>query len=139
MSLSPFSILFQKLINPQAIVDGDPPDLPEEGYSPQARDFVRSCLHKIPKFRPTYSMLLSHPWLLSLSKPQTITEDDEDEEMPDDLGKELQSERGTEDQEVADWVRDALGRKREGSVKESMKPALHKAPLDSVSPIASPG
>jgi mitogen-activated protein kinase kinase len=135
----PFSILFQKLINPQAIVDGDPPDLPEEGYSPQARDFVRSCLHKIPKFRPTYSMLLSHPWLLSLSKPQTITEDDEDEEMPDDLGNQLQSERGTEDQEVADWVRDALGRKREGSMKEAMKPALHKAPLDSVSPIASPG
>ncbi|KLU90643.1 hypothetical protein MAPG_10495 [Magnaporthiopsis poae ATCC 64411] len=32
-----------------AIVEGDPPDLPAEGYSATARDFVRSCLNKEPQ------------------------------------------------------------------------------------------
>jgi len=116
-------------------VDGDPPDLPEEGYSLLARDFVHGCLNKIPKLRPTYSMLLQHGWLAPLSKPPAITEEDENEE-----GEALNIEtQGTEDEEVADWVKNALERKRNGLMGESQKPALHAAPLDSLSPATSPG
>lgn len=39
-----------------AIVEGEPPDLPEDGFSEAARDFARGCLNKIPKLRPTYPM-----------------------------------------------------------------------------------
>lgn len=128
-----------------AIVNGDPPDLPEEGYSPLARDFVRGCLNKIPKLRPTYSMLLNHGWLASLSKPATISEVDEDlEEDMASLGLEdgnISAHAGkpnSYDKEVADWVKDALERKRSGKMGVAAKPALHAAPLDTVSPIASP-
>lgn len=117
-----------------AIVDGDPPDLPEEGYSPLARDFVRGCLNKIPKMRPTYSALLAHPWLASLSKPQAIVEEDEDGEEG-----EVEMEQqyaGTEDNEVADWVKNAMERKRNGLMGVAAKPALHAAPLNS--PLSSP-
>ncbi len=47
----------------QAICDGDPPDLPAEVYSEEARDFVRQCLNKSPALRPSYAVLLNHPWL----------------------------------------------------------------------------
>lgn len=118
-----------------AIVEGDPPDLPVEGYSELARDFVRGCLNKIPKLRPTYGMLLQHGWLAGLSKPMTIAEEDEDAEDGGqvDLGK-----SGTEDEEVATWVKNALERKKNGLMGESQKPALHAAPLDTVSPVVSP-
>lgn len=118
-----------------AIVDGDPPDLPEEGYSPQARDFVRGCLNKIPKLRPNHAMLLQHSWLAPLSKPETITEADEEE---DGAGMDMVS-HGTEDPEVAEWLKIALDRKKRGLMGESQKPALHAAPLDSMSPMSSPG
>ncbi len=125
----------------QAIVDGDPPDLPVEGYSDLARDFVHGCLNKIPKLRPTYSMLLQHGWLADLSKPVTISEEDEDAEMDDTTGtnggepkKEMGAGRGTEDEEVAEWVKNALERKKNGLMGESVKPALHAAPLDGISP-----
>lgn len=47
----------------QAIVHGDPPELPydDEGgrtYSDAARDFVARCLHKVPSMRATYAELL---------------------------------------------------------------------------------
>jgi len=113
-----------------AIVDGEPPDLPEEGYSPLARDFVRGCLNKIPKLRPTYGMLLQHGWLAPLSKPKPIFEDEE--------GTGNVVSGSTEDEEVGEWVKIAMQRKKEGKMGESMKPALHAAPLDSVSPAASP-
>lgn len=130
-----------------AIVDGDPPDLPEEGYSVAARDFVKGCLNKIPKLRPTYSALLAHPWLAELSKPVTISE--EDEELAEvnaettytgGVGDEkvMGAGRGTEDAEVAEWVKNALERKKKGLMGEAAKPALHAAPLDTVSPAASP-
>lgn len=118
-------------------MDGDPPDLPAEGYSELARDFVHGCLNKIPKLRPTYSMLLQHGFLADLSKPKTISEEAEDEEAAEsgaDLGT-----SGTEDAEVAAWVKHAMERKKKGLMGESLKPALHNAPLDSVSPISSPG
>ncbi|KAJ6443827.1 dual specificity mitogen-activated protein kinase kinase dSOR1 [Purpureocillium lavendulum] len=126
----------------QAIVEGDPPDLPSEGFSDVARDFVQSCLHKIPKKRPTYAMLLQHPWLKSFSKPQTITEEAEEgeeaEKVAEAVGK-IQLGGGTEDDEVADWVKGVLKRKQEGTgTGGPSRPALHAAPLDSVSPIGSP-
>ncbi|OBT93897.1 hypothetical protein VE01_08195 [Pseudogymnoascus verrucosus] len=141
-----------------AIVDGEPPDLPAEGYSDITRDFVRGCLHKIPKLRPTYSMLLQHPWLADLSKPDVISEEDDDEVAEEDSaadsaadgvtdGTTAASTNGTTttksssstsedpayDDEVAQWVKSALERKASGLMGSSAKPALHAAPLDSVS------
>ncbi len=127
----------------QAIVDGEPPDLPEEGYSVAARDFVKGCLNKIPKLRPTYSALLAHPWLADLSKPATISEEDEDMAEANaettytgGVGEQkmMGAGRGTEDAEVAEWVKNALERKKQGLLGESKKPALHAAPLDRVNP-----
>ncbi|OBT79944.1 STE/STE7 protein kinase [Pseudogymnoascus sp. 05NY08] len=127
-----------------AIVDGDPPDLPAEGFSDITRDFVRGCLHKIPKLRPTYSMLLQHPWLAGLSKPDVISEEDEmaEEDSAADGDGPAASTNGTDsadpayDDEVAQWVKTALERKASGLMGSSAKPALHAAPLDSVSPPA---
>ena len=123
-------------------MDGEPPDLPEEGFSPLARDFVRGCLNKIPKLRPTYSMLLQHGWLAELSKPTTISEEDEDEDAAEAHGSgehTYHASRGTEDEEVAAWVKNAIERKKSGLIAESQKPALHAAPLDSMSPSVIPG
>jgi len=36
------------------------------------------------------------------------------------------------DQEVADWVKGAIEKKRRGQMKNAEKPALHAAPLDAV-------
>ncbi|GAB7359829.1 hypothetical protein MBLNU230_g7360t1 [Neophaeotheca triangularis] len=63
----------------QAIVDGDPPDLPVDEFSEAAHNFVAGCLNKIPKLRPTYAMLLQHAWLAPMQKPDTISEGDEEE------------------------------------------------------------
>ncbi|KAF1980024.1 kinase-like protein [Bimuria novae-zelandiae CBS 107.79] len=125
-----------------AIVDGDPPDLPDEGYSEAARNFVHGCLNKIPKLRPTYAMLLQHAWLAPLIKPQTITEEEEEEVAaavaaePDAAAGSKGSSEPIEavyDQEVADWVKAAIERRRQGKLGVSAKPALHAAPLDAVS------
>ncbi|KAG0633478.1 kinase-like domain-containing protein [Tuber brumale] len=114
-----------------AIVDGEPPDLPEKGFSPEARDFVRGCLNKIPNLRPTYAMLLRHPWLSEFTHPATISEEDEEVQYP-----------GTPptikgDNEVAEWVMGAIANRKariesDGKGPESGKPALHAAPLDVV-------
>ena len=47
-----------------AIVDGTPPSLPEDRFSPAARSFVNACLNKVPDNRPAYAKLLAHPWLV---------------------------------------------------------------------------
>jgi mitogen-activated protein kinase kinase len=125
-----------------AIVEGEPPGLPETGYSDVAKDFVRGCLNKVPKLRPTYAMLLNHAWLKPLTKPQTITEEAEEgeeaEQVAEAVGK-LDLNSGTHDQEVAEWVKSVLQRKKEDKEgHDSSRPALHAAPLDSVSPLASP-
>lgn len=122
-------------------MDGPPPDLPDEGFSPQARDFVRRTLHKIPKMRPTYAALLQHPWLAEMQTTQTITEEEEPEE-----GEEA-PERSVEQQqpatpvtsgfpEVSEWVIEQL-KKREEKLREGgrwggAKPALHSVALDKV-------
>lgn len=41
-----------------AIVHGDPPELPEDRYSDDAKDFVARCLHRVPEMRATYAQLL---------------------------------------------------------------------------------
>ncbi|KAI9766922.1 MAG: hypothetical protein M1840_006219 [Geoglossum simile] len=113
-----------------AIVDGDPPDLPRGEFSEAARDFVRGCLNKIPKLRPTYAMLLRHAWLSELMKPPAIFETDEDGET--DTPSEC-SPDGTVDKEVAEWVVSAIERRKSGLMGKKEKPALHAAPLDSMS------
>jgi mitogen-activated protein kinase kinase len=138
-------------------VDGEPPDLPEEGYSDAARNFVSGCLNKIPNLRPTYAMLLQHAWLAPLVKPPTITEEDEDEAEAEaeaaaaataaakvlngtDEAAQAISQASPEpveivfDKEVADWVKDAIEKRKKGTLgKGAQKPALHAAPLDAVS------
>jgi mitogen-activated protein kinase kinase len=118
-------------------VDGTPPDLPDDKFSPEAIEFVRGCLNKIPKLRPTYAMLLRHGWVAPLLKPPTISEDEEAEkaaEAGDDVspGGMSNGAPSTADKEVAAWVKDAIERKRQGKLKEVKKPALHGAPLDAV-------
>jgi mitogen-activated protein kinase kinase len=126
----------------QAIVDGEPPDLPDEGFSDASRNFVRGCLNKIPNSRPTYAMLLQHPWLAPLIKPETITEEDEDEVIAaeeaqadaaaGDVGSPEPSD-DVVDKEVADWVKDAIDKRKRGVLGKGVpKPALHAAPLDAV-------
>lgn len=90
-------------------------------------------------------MLLQHAWLAPLAKPETITEEDEDEvaeaanaEVGDaagDKGAPVPIEQVV-DQEVADWVKGAIEKRKKGTLKKSEKPALHAAPLDTVQ---SPG
>jgi serine/threonine protein kinase len=135
--LHPYIYFLLLIDHVQAIVDGDPPDLPAEGYSEAARDFVRGCLHKIPKMRPTYAMLLRHAWLAPLMKPPTISED-EAAEAAAEAGTDTPSAGETSfhpetaDKEVADWVCAAFDRKLSGQMGKSKKPALHAAPLDAV-------
>lgn len=84
-------------------------------------------------------MLLQHAWLAPLLKPQTIEEEDEEEAENGGSaasGKADGSEAGVVDKEVADWVKEALERRRQGKMGKKEKPALHAAPLDAV---ASPG
>lgn len=140
----------------QAIVDGDPPDLPAEGYCDAARDFVRSCLHKVPKLRPTYAMLVRHPWLAPLLQPPSIAEEDEEETTPTQSSTfspiatasspetfpSIAIPGGipgigaggatTADKEVAAWVLAAMERRRLGKMGGSAKPALHQVALDAV-------
>jgi len=148
-----------RLTRIQAIVDGDPPDLPKQGFSGAARDFVRGCLNKIANLRPTYAMLLQHTWLAPLSKPTTITEEDEEaistpvselgnwsdteaissvpEKCEGDINKSLKLPDDVVDREVSEWVLQALEKRRLGKLAKAEKPALHAAPLDAVSsPIA---
>ncbi|TQN65931.1 Protein kinase wis1 [Colletotrichum shisoi] len=124
-----------------AIVEGEPPGLPDEGFSSTAHDFVRRCLNKIPKDRPTYAALLQHPWMARFSKIETIAEEveegEEAEAVAETVGK-LSLSSGTDDEEVAEWVKSVLERKRSGLVAPASRPALHAAPLDTVSPSANP-
>lgn len=86
-------------------------------------------------------MLLQHGWLSPLDKPATISEEDEEESEKD--GNEIKNveveSSTTEDKEVAEWVLAALEQRKNGQMKDSKKPALHAAPLDSISPVTSPG
>jgi len=129
-----------------AIVNGDPPDLPQDGFSDISRNFVHGCLNKIPKLRPTYAMLLQHAWLAPLVKPAAIMEEEEDEDgevisptgtghggvMDDRLPSDVV------DPEVGLWVLQTLEAKRAGKLAKSEKPALHAVALDAVKGAQSP-
>lgn len=74
-------------------------------------------------------------------KPPTIQEEEEGEasaETSGDVIADMEPLPLTADKEVANWVRDALERKRTGKMASAEKPALHAAPLDAVptSPLA---
>ncbi|KAI0802483.1 kinase-like domain-containing protein [Xylaria sp. FL0064] len=123
-----------------AIVDGDPPDLPDT-YSQTARKFVHGCLNKSPKLRPTYQALLASEWLKELTKPETIAEEDEEVQENDASAEAVAgaaesvdiSHSGTEDAEIAAWVKEVLEKKATGRYGEAdAKPALHTAQLDAV-------
>lgn len=91
-------------------------------------------------------MLLQHAWLAPLVKPTTITEEDEDaeaaaeaaaaagEDIPEPnseaLSQPVADEGGLVDREVGEWVMEALRKKKEGTLGQHAKPALHAAPLD---------
>ncbi|KAG6918538.1 hypothetical protein DXG01_013628 [Tephrocybe rancida] len=78
-----------------AIVHGDPPDLPEDRYSTDARDWVARCLAKKPEDRATYQELLDHPFLVA------------------DAAREV---------DVVEWVRDAIEYKVSKLAKERETP-----------------
>ncbi|KAL5338530.1 kinase-like domain-containing protein [Aspergillus crustosus] len=124
-----FNNIFSQL---HAIVHGDPPTLPET-YSEDAHSFVNACLDKTPKNRPSYAMLLRHPWLSSLMKPPTDPNDLDVQTLSLADGA---SSGGalpvTDDQEVADWVKGRLARRQNGLHKDADKPALHAVALDAV-------
>ena len=108
---------------------------------------MHGCLNKVPKLRPTYQALLASEWLKDLTKPETITEEDEEaaeneasaEAVAGAAGKLDLSHSSTEDEEVATWVKDVLEKKENGQYGETEgQPALHHAPFDAMSPLASP-
>ncbi len=109
-------------------MDGEPPDLPAEGFSSTARDFVRRCLNKVPKLRPTYAMLLRHAWISPLMKPPSISEEEEEYEGCS-AGPDFENPE-TADKEVSKWVLEAMERRRGGTMGKQEKPALHTAPLN---------
>lgn len=96
---------------------------------------MKGCLNKVPKLRPTYAALLRHAWLTPLTKPPTISEDEEAEKLAEagaELDGELEPLPFTADKEVAAWVKESLERKKAGKLVINEKPALHAAPLDAV-------
>lgn len=107
---------------------------------------MAGCLHKIPKLRLTYAMLLQHAWLAPVAKPATIVEADEEAaEKAAETGQDMEvgdvpgtSGAQADDAEVAEWANGAIERRRSGGVGKKVQPALHAAPLDSVvSPAAT--
>lgn len=78
-------------------------------------------------------MLLRHPWLAPLLKPPTISEEDED--APPAEGESAgggSSDPLVLDKEIAGWVRNAMEKRKNGTMGKKSKPALHAAPLDAV-------
>ncbi|KAJ5309274.1 hypothetical protein N7508_004653 [Penicillium antarcticum] len=125
-----FNNIFSQL---HAIVHGDPPTLPTAGFSEEAHAFVRACLDKNPKSRPSYNMLLRHPWLAPLMQPPTESADEQDlSDTPDSGSGENGSSSMTEDKEVAEWVNKQIKLREEGLLRVTEKPALHAVALDQV-------
>ncbi|BCS26153.1 mitogen-activated protein kinase kinase PBS2 [Aspergillus puulaauensis] len=125
-----FNNIFSQL---HAIVHGDAPGLPESEYSDDAHSFVNACLDKNPQNRPSYNMLLRHPWLSSLMQPPSEPSNTDIPSMS--LADGTSGENTpplTDDQEVADWVRDRLEKRQNGLSKDADRPALHAVALDAV-------
>ncbi|RDW90206.1 mitogen-activated protein kinase kinase PBS2 [Aspergillus mulundensis] len=125
-----FNNIFSQL---HAIVHGEAPGLPESEYSEDAHSFVKACLDKNPQKRPSYNMLLRHPWLSSLMQPPTESTNTDVPSMSLADGASGESTPPvTDDQEVADWVKERLEKRLNGSAKDADKPALHAVALDAV-------
>jgi len=88
-------------------------------------------------------MLLQHEWLKLLSKPMTIAEEDEEDiggditsetldKSESDMNKDLKPSEIVVDQEVAEWVLQAIEKRKSGKLAKVVQPALHAAPLDAV-------
>ncbi|KAJ5211014.1 hypothetical protein N7491_010830 [Penicillium cf. griseofulvum] len=122
-----FNNIFSQL---HAIVHGDPPTLPE-GFSEEAHALVRACLDKNPKNRPTYDMLLRHPWLSPLMQPPTESADG-NAPLPEESASGDAVSAITEDKEVAEWVKKQMQLKEDGLLHVFEKPALHAVALDKV-------
>lgn len=110
-----------------AIVDGDPPSLPEDKFSPEARDFVDQCLNKVPKLRPSYSKLLAHPWLQKY-RNQKI-------DMGDFVQNALNKKESNNGNNIGDSSAvgngDAVGESNSNdSSSSSARPALHNGRRD---------
>ncbi|KAJ5879893.1 hypothetical protein N7455_003358 [Penicillium solitum] len=130
-----FNNIFSQL---HAIVHGDPPTLPD-GFSSEAHAFVRACLDKNPKNRPTYNMLLRHPWLAPLMQPPTESGGDSAPPPEEPSSGDAASSAITADEEVAEWVKTQMKRKEDGLLHISEKPALHAVALDQVGTGSSGG
>lgn len=116
----------------KAIVHGDPPTLPDTGYSEEAHAFVRACLDKNPNKRPSYNALIRHPWLEPLMRPPTEdAEAAQQETEPPKPGEKVPSSV-TEDKQVSEWVHRQLELKQQGLLSTTEKPALHTVALDKV-------
>lgn len=89
-----------------AIVEGVPPELPPKLFSRQGRQFVRRCLRKDPKTRPTYAQMLQDPWLTDFNVRQG-------------------------QQKMAELVAERLTKRSEKGAKASCDrtPALHRVDL----------
>lgn len=102
-----YSNIFSQL---SAIVDGKPPTLPADKFSPMARSFVDACLNKVPEFRPTYAKLLAHPWLAKYR---------------------------TEKIDIGSFVKEAVERREAAAVTipaQTHLPALHRGSISASSP-----
>jgi mitogen-activated protein kinase kinase len=77
-------------------------------------------------------MLLQHAWLAPLVKQITLMEEDEDEKSVQASEQQVKPQPPTYvvDREVAEWVVQALEKRRQGKLCKSIKPTLHAAPLD---------
>lgn len=88
-------------------------------------------------------MMLRHPWLRSLLSPPSEQEKSKSEEKR--LGRRgsvgaaaaIEDPDGGEgidtcDEEVAEWVKDALDRRERGVMGSKQRPALHAVALDAV-------
>jgi len=75
-------------------------------------------------------------WLAELIKPDTITEEDEDEEAvaaaESNGAVEPVDDEQFVDKEVGTWVREQIQKRKEGRLNRHAKPALHAAPLDAI-------
>ncbi|KAK2811926.1 hypothetical protein FQN49_008410 [Arthroderma sp. PD_2] len=108
-----------------AIVQGDPPTLPADGFSPESKDFVSSCLQKNPALRPTYANLIRHAWVASLMQPPPAATAEGD--APPQT-----NDHDTFDEEVAEWVRSSIEKRKVGLANGKERPALHAVALDAV-------
>ncbi|CAD6919639.1 unnamed protein product [Tilletia laevis] len=93
----------------QAIVHGDPPQLPLKMYSETAQDFVARCLEKVPARRATYGEMLQHPWLVA------------------------DKERGEGGVDMVGWVAGAI-RRREEKREELLGPSSAGAGVGALPP-----